>query len=107
MARYLVRVSYVIILGKIWMPMAPASLRKELSSYDVDNIRGYSRHLSGDPNGPITREGLEHWLMLNSGDFSSVDDFTASIEDGDQTRDFPWANDDSEIAYLDTLPEEE
>lgn len=107
MARYVVRVSYVIILGKIWMPMVPASLRKELSRYDVDNIRGYSRHLSGDENGPITREGFEYWLLLNSGDFSSVDDFTGSIEDGDQTLDFPWANDDSEIAYLDTLPEEE
>ena len=107
MARRLVRYSYVIILGKIWLPMAPASLRKDLSSYDIDNIRGYSRHLSGDETGPITREGFEHWLMLNSGDFSSVDDFTGSIEDGDTTLDFPWAKDESEINYYDTLPSED
>ena len=108
MARYIVRRSYVIILGKIWMPMAPASLQKDLSSYDIENIRGYSRHLSGDDNGPITREGFEHWLMLNSGDFSSVDDFKASIEDGDQTIDYDWSKgEDSECAYLDTLPSEE
>lgn len=107
MARYTVRVSYVDILGKLWMPMCDASLHKTLSTYDVDNIREYSRHLSGDPAGPITREGFEHWLMLNSGDFSSVIDFRASIEDGDATIDYDWANEDNEIRYLDTLPQED
>ena len=98
MARYTVRHSYVNIIGGIWMPYgAQCAMRKDLTSYDIKNIRA-----CGD--GEITRDGLEDWLTANSGDFSSVDDFRASIEDGDQTIEIAWAKgEDSEITYSDCM----
>lgn len=100
MAKYIVRRSYVIILGRLWMPQCMASMYKVLSPYDVENIRA-----EGD--GEIAREAIEQWLTANSGDFSSVVDFVASIEDGEETRYFEWTTEENEIAYLDTLPAEE
>lgn len=95
--RYTVRVSYVDILGGIWWPMgAVCSLRKSLSAYDIENIKAY-----GD--GQITHEAVEHWVCLNSGDFSEIIDFSGSIEDGDHTIDFAWSSEETEAQYLDTL----
>lgn len=98
MARYTISHSYVTVLGKLWMPMCDASMCIRLSEYDIEDIR------AEDDDGRITRDGIEQWLTSHSGDFSSVTDFCASIEDGEQTLDFPWADDESECAYLDTLP---
>jgi len=84
-----VRVAYVIILGKLWMPMADASMTKDLSDYDLGNI------------GEFTRENVEQWLTSNSGDFSSVTDFTACCGD----IEIPWENEDNEMAYYDTISE--
>jgi hypothetical protein len=96
MARYIVRRSFIDIVGGIWWPYgATCSLRKDLSQYDIDNMR--------DEDGEITRESVEQWVCLNSGDFSSILDFSASIEDGDRTIDLEWATEDGETAYLDTL----
>jgi len=93
--RYIVRRSVVDVYGKLWMPMTPAAQRTELSSYDIDNIR--------DEDGNITRESVEDWLMGNSGDFSTVVDFSASIEDGDMTIDIPWATEEGEYGYSDCM----
>ena len=95
MARYTVRKSYIDVVGKIWMPHTTASMRYPVSSYDLENMR--------DDDGQITRDSVEHWLMLNSGDFSSVEDFSASLEVGDDTIDFPWVHEESELAYVDYL----
>ena len=100
MAKITIRRSYIIILGRLWMPQCMASMYKMLSAYYAENIRA-----EGD--GEITREAIEQWLAVNSGDFSSVVDFVASIEDGDETRDFEWTTEENEIAYLATLPAEE
>jgi hypothetical protein len=95
--RYIVRKSYVIILGYIWMPHVLCSLRVDLSSYDLENMR--------DEDGHITRESIEQWLTAHSGDFSEVVDFSASIEDGDHTLDFPWSSEETQCQYFDTLAE--
>lgn len=93
--RYVVRKSIVRILGGIWWPYgATCAQLKELSAYDVENAR--------DDEGKITRESLDRWVSLHSGDFSSVVDWSASIEDGDETLDFDWEKgEESECAYLD------
>jgi|ERR1700733_15561695 len=108
MAKILVRRSYVDMIGLIWMPPVMCSMRKELDSHDIESIRGYSEVVSETPVqlwGPhiqrITREGLEHWLLLNSGDFQSVTDFSASIEDGYFTTEFPWENEESGLIFSD------
>lgn len=99
MARYVVRHSYIDVLGVIWMPAATGSLRIKLSNYDIENMR--------DKDGEITRDSVEQWLTMHSGDFQSVTDFRASIEDGDKTLDFDWSSEENEFAYLDTLGEDE
>jgi len=95
----MVRKSVIDVVGRIWMPAIVASLRMELRPYDVDNAR--------DGDGQVTRESVEQWLATHAGDFQQVIDFRASIEDGDRTVDIPFATDDGEMAWLDTLPEDE
>lgn len=95
--RYMVRKSVVDIIGTIWVPMGPIfAQHKELSSYDVDNMRGQ--------DGKITRDSVEQWLMTNAGDFSSVKDFRASIEDGNETIDIDWQlGEESDCEYSDAM----
>lgn len=95
--KYTVRKSIVWIVGRIWMPAIVCAQEKVLSSYDVGNIR--------DEAGNITRESLEQWLCSNAGDFQSVQDFSASIEDGEKTVDIPWATEEGEFAYSDCMAE--
>lgn len=90
---------YIEMVGTIWMPATTAAMRKDLSDYDVRNIRGYAEHLSGDAQ--ITREAVEHWLSLNSGDFQAVDDFHASIG----ALDIPWNDEENELTFIDCMGE--
>lgn len=94
---------YIEIIGTSWMPSTTAAMRKDLSNYDVRNIKAYAEHLTGDAQ--ITREAVEHWLSLNSGDFASVHDFSASIG----AIEFPWAaGEESEFRFYDCMnPSEE
>lgn len=85
-----VRIAYVIILGKMWMG-GTASLHKDLSDYDLGNI------------GEFNRENVEQWLTSNSGDFSSVTDFTARCGDVE----IEWSSEENEMAYCDTLPSDD
>lgn len=94
--RYTVRKSVVQLIGTIWMPSTTCGQEKTLSDYDVNNIRDRI-----EPG--ITRANVEDWLTCNSGDFSSVEDFSASIEDGDNTIDIPWNSEESECPYNDCM----
>lgn len=94
--RYTVRVSYVDVIGPIWMPTTTAAMRYTLDRFAIENIRAY-----GD--GTITREAVDEWLSCHSGDFQSIADFSASIEDGDDTLDFEWSDPDSELVYMDSM----
>jgi hypothetical protein len=100
--RYVVRKSIVRVVGRIWMPSVVCAQVRELSSYDVANIKSYGDAI-GHPG--INRESVEHWLHSNSGDFQSVTDFEASIEDGNDTIDIPWATEEGEFAYIDAMSE--
>ncbi len=97
MARYTVRESYIDVLGYIWMPHALCSLHIDVSAYDLSNMT--------DTEGHVTRESVEQWLTMHSGDFSEVVDFSASLEVGDETLDFPWSSEETEMQYLDTIAE--
>lgn len=92
--RYTVRKSLIRILGKLWMPShADAATEMVLGKYELDNCR--------DDEGELTRESVERWLLLHSGDFSDVIDFEASLEDGGKTIDIAWKNEESEWRYAD------
>jgi len=102
MARYMVEHNYVQMIGPIWQPgFDCCAMDKELSAYDVRNIRAIAKELF-DSNA-ITRDAIAHWLSLNSGDFQHVADFYASIDD----EDFPCADEESEFAYCDCMSDSE
>jgi hypothetical protein len=101
--RCTVRKSLVRVVGHIWMPNAVCSMVYTLRQYDIDNIKVQAEYDTGSPT--IDRDAVEQWLATNSGDFRDILDFDASIEDGDQTIDIPFATEDGELAYYDTLAE--
>ena len=96
--KYTVSKSIVRIVGGIWLPYgATYALDKDLSDYDVRNLR--------DEEGKITRESIEQWIACNSGDFSSIIGWSASIEDNGETLDFPWPSEEIECQYFDCFAE--
>jgi len=100
--KYMVRKSIVEVIGHIWQPgLGLCAYRYDLRDpYDVDNAR--------DDAGSMTRESVQHWLSLNAGDFQSIRDFHASIEDGQNTVEIPWDDEESELTYGDCMfPNEE
>jgi hypothetical protein len=91
--RYTVRVSTVSVIGRIWMPSVPAATTYTLSESDVGNARSVT--------GRITRESVQEWLNSHAGDFAEITDFSASIEDGADTVEIPWADEESELTFND------
>jgi hypothetical protein len=98
--RYTVRKSIVEVIGKIWMPAVTCAQVYTLSAYDLGNAR--------DDDGQLTRESVEDWLSTHAGDFQSIEDFHASLEDGAETIEMPWASEDGEMTFCDCMyPSEE
>jgi hypothetical protein len=89
--RYTVRTSEIYVVGELWMPQRPGATTYTLTEQDVANIR--------EDDGTITREGVALWLDSHAGDFAGIIDFRASLEDGDETREFDWSDEDNEIIY--------
>ena len=85
-----IRSDYICVIGTIWMPSTTAATQYNLSSYDLRNISETEEY---------TRENVERWLAMNSGDFQSVDDFSASIGDVE----IPWQDEESEFTYFDCM----
>ena len=89
--RYTVRTSQVQVIGPIWMPNTTAAMTYTLHAVEISNVRnGY---------GDITRVSVAAWLDMHAGDFSSVTDFSASIEDGENTVEIPWDDEESEAVF--------
>lgn len=57
---------------------------------------------ANDPSQP-TREEVELWVAMHLGDFREITDWSASLEIGDQTIDYPWESVDGECAYWDCM----
>lgn len=95
--RYTVRKSIVQVIGRIWMPAVTCAQTYTLDSSALENIKE-----RGD--GKVTRAAVEDWLMVNSGDFQSIEDWSASLEVGDATLEFPWAKgEESEMTFCDCM----
>jgi hypothetical protein len=96
--RYMVRKSIVQVIGGIWWPYgATCAMQYELDGYQVENAT--------DENGKVTRESVQRWIDTNTGDFSTVIDWTASIElaDGSDTVELPWTDEESEFTFNDAM----
>ena len=63
----------------------------DLTPYDLENI------------GELTKNNIDRWVSLHTGDFSSVDDYRADI--GDFLQD--WENPESELTFNDCMYPEE
>jgi len=68
MSRYTVIVRRIDIVGKGWYNQQMA-MSLNLSAYDVENI------------GELTRENIQLWLDSHAGDFQSILDFRADIDE--------------------------
>jgi hypothetical protein len=69
-----------------------ATMTYTLDKFDRENI------------GELNRESIEDWLTTHSGDFQSIIDFSASLDD----LEIPWSNEESEFEYGDiTYPSED
>jgi len=94
--KYIIKKSYVDVVGVIWMPPITAATRYDLNDYHIRNM------MEGEES--CTREVVEQWLATNSGDFQSITDFSASIEmEDNSTVNIPWNNEESECTFLDCM----
>jgi len=91
----IIRESYVEVLGRIWMPGTTAACRYDLDRSAVEQCR--------DNDGAITRGSMEKWLSTHAGDFQSVTDFSASVEDGADTITIPWGSEDHAYTFEDCM----
>lgn len=85
--KFTVERNWIELIGVIWMPSTTCAQRIDLRQYDIENI--------GEP----TRENVEQWLTMHSGDFQSVTDFRAVI--GETV--IEWANEESELTFNDCM----
>lgn len=96
---YTVKKSFIHVLGYIWMPNIQCSQVINLCQYDIDNMR--------NEEGTITRDDVEDWLGSHAGDFQSITDFYASIEDNDTSIEIAWNNEENEFSFNDNMYQEQ
>ena len=96
--RYVKVVSYINVLGYLWMPSACTAQSLSPSAYDIENMR--------NDDGTIDRQSISDWLDKNTGDFSQVLDFECSIAVGDGTIDYAWQTEDNGMKYADCIGED-
>lgn len=89
-----VRENYVDVVGYGWYNQLIAMTIK-LRQYDIANMRG---RVSDDA---ITRDDVEDWLGCNAGDFQSIMDFRALIDN--EGIEIPWNTEDGEIEFSDLV----
>lgn len=93
--KYVIKVSYIEILGYIWMPRILCGQKLNITDYDIRNMK--------NDEGKITREEVEDWLTKNAGDFSEIVDFSASIEDGEESINIEWLDEENYLQYTDCM----
>lgn len=98
MSTYVIHKSTIDVIGNIWQPgVGTCAITYEPNFHDVKNMYA-------DVGGTyLTRESVERWLLLHSGDFSHVEDFRASIWDGERDWDFDFASEESELTFNDCM----
>lgn len=101
MARYTVVKSIVQIVGKGWYGQTIAT-EKDLCSRDLANILEYIESEDGN-----ARDGLEQWLLFNTGDFQSLTDFYAELETDEGTVTIDWEDAENGYIYNDCMYSDE
>ena len=88
MSRYTVIVREIQVVGRLWSGVKGAYSRS-LTQHDVEQI------------GELTRENISNWIDSHFGDFESITDFHADLDDFDS----PWDDEDSEMFYMEVMYE--
>ena len=83
--------NWINVVGHIWIPAIEAAQTIELRDYDIENMQ--------DENGNVTRESVEHWLCLNTGDFQSIINFEAYIKE----IEISFSDEENEILFLECI----
>ncbi len=98
--KYTVTKSIIRVIGPIWMPYgAVCAMDYELDSYKLGNLLA-----NVEEGEELSREHVEHWLSLNSGDFQGITDFHADLELPDGTNfTSEWESEDNECTYMDCM----
>jgi hypothetical protein len=109
--RYTVVCSKIDIIGRLWQPGFTGAMSHTLPD-QAKYVKGRqyvtkaaSEYTTADDltrgTGTITRETIEDWVNVNSGDFAEVLDFRASVAVGDEDIIIDWADPESEAIFAD------
>lgn len=90
--QYTVTKNIVQVIGKIWMPTITAAQEYTLSDLDLKQY-GIDKV---NPN----RESVFRWILTNTGDFQSIDDFRADIG---ENKVLDWKDPESEYTFNDCM----
>lgn len=89
MATRIVHSSYIQVIGPIWMPQVTCAMQYDIGEWEVGNMI------------TLDREGVSHWLSMNSGDFRYIIDFYANIWNHFDKCDveIQWSDPESEYTF--------
>ena len=96
--RYTVTKSIIQVIGKIWMPAVTAAMQYEVTAHDIQNM-------ADEKTGHVTRELVDRWIVLHTGDFQTIIDWRADLAVGDEDIVYDWKVADSEMIYNDCMGE--
>ncbi len=104
--RYTRVVSQIQVVGHIWQPgLGLCAMNYTISISDLRNMLERAEKFSIVD---LTREDVEAWLALHSGDFHEILDFRADLSYGDEDKVIEWVSEDNECIYNDCMfPSEE
>lgn len=88
------KISFILVLGKLWMPGCSAAQRIPVDARDLESMTD---------DGQITHDSVESWLYTHAGDFSSITDFYADLEPREGNVLIDWAEEESEYAFNDAM----
>lgn len=90
--KYTVHKAIVEVIGKVWLPPVTCAMVYTLKEHDLKNL------------GKWTRKNVEQWVMGNSGDFQSIEDFRADFDaPGRKHWESNWSKPESEITFNDCM----
>ena len=89
---YIVHENYVQVIGKTWAGYE-GLYQYPITAQDIETMAGATQS--------IKRADVAKWLKTHAGDFQSITDFHAMIDNapGGSSVEFPWWNKENEELY--------
>lgn len=92
--------SEIRVVGEIWQPGFQCAQRYTIERHQLNNIlqSAEKTHIAS-----LRREDLEAWVREHTGDFSWVQDWSASFSMDGADKEIPWRLDGSAANYYDAM----